>query len=159
MEPLRTKATAGEPMDADIHNVLRHHEQQLGTLTTEVGGIKSTLRDQGSVLSDIRGSLHELKGKQGPGIGNVLGLVALAGTIISMISGGIIILVTSYMSPVTTKLQLTADQHETFISKLETERDDDLKEFRRQRRTDLNDRLSAIEDKLAWAARTERKTR
>lgn len=145
-----------EAMDADIHKVLRHHEQQLGTLTTEVGGIKSTLRDQGSMLSDIRGSLHELKGKQGPGIGNVLGVVAVAGSIITMIGAAITVLVLSFTAPVTTKLQATADQHGTFITKLEAERDDDLKEYRRQRRADLSERLSSIEEKLAWATRTEK---
>ncbi len=135
-----------------MHNVEKSVQSLQGEMHHGFTEISKGLSD---FKSEMKTTVAGIEGSKGPGIGKIMGIVAVGGGILSMAAAAITVLVLSFMTPITTKLSTTSDYHEAFIDRLQAERDDDLKEYRRQQRDDVSDRLGKIEDKIGWLARVD----
>lgn len=135
-------------------------DQQLGVMTSEINGIKQAVRDQGQMLGKIFSTLDEIKGKQGPGIGQML-TISLAGCgIIGAAAAAITVLVTSIISPQLTRLETQGQQQNALLNTLLEERSGDyarLKDSAREQLERRLQRLESAESRLSWAPQPEPK--
>lgn len=137
--------------DTDIHKVLRHHDQQLASLTTEVNGVKATLSEHSTILREIRGALSDIGNRQGPGFKEILGVVALGGGVISMVAAGITVLVVSIFQPGLSAMDTRVSYIEQNIAEKREDERKELAEYRKQREQNTRQRMDAIEDRMRWA--------
>lgn len=135
-------------------------DQQLGVLTTEVSGIKAQLRDQGETLGKIFSRLDEIRGKQGPGIGQVLTITLSGAGIVSLAAGAITVLVTSFVSPQITRLETQSHHHDAVVTQLLDERIYEFKRLKAAERAGVEERFRKLEEQVsqinaaaAWAPR------
>ena len=66
----------------DIRKTLRHHDQQLASLTTEVSGIKLTLRENSTILNEISRAITKHEATPKPAslhqwVGTVYSIIAV----------------------------------------------------------------------------------
>lgn len=84
--------------DSDIHKVLRHHDQQLASLTTEVTGVKATLGEHSELLRKIDGSLTGLQARSPAGFRETVGTVKDSLVLLGILVGGVIFITGSYVN-------------------------------------------------------------
>ncbi len=135
--------TANVTNEAVIVATLRHHDQQLGALTTQVVNIQGSLERQSSVLKVISQSLLDMKETQGPGWKEILKVSLQGGALIGLVSAGIGYLVLSAVVPMTTKLESEANNRDKRIEFLLRDRERDYESLQRERwdRLEKNNRM------------------
>lgn len=167
---------------SDLDSTLAHHDAAIDSLSTRMVGVESGLRSlHGEVhsgfvkvsdkFSGLDASFAEIKtliarseAKQGPGLGDVMKLVAMGGAIVGMAAAAITMLVTSFVSPELTNLKDTADvlskDHDARVA-MEREELAALRNQRRDRFETNLDQLSAIvvdlQQRLGWQATVTQK--
>ena len=134
---------------ADVYRVLAHHDQQLGSLTTEVATIKVSLSEHGAILQEIRGALGDLKGSRGPGIGAIIKGVAGGGAIVAMSAAAITVLVTSFVAPDVTKLKTEGARTERYIEHQEASERKELTDYRRKEAARIDRSLDAMASSIS----------
>lgn len=133
-------------------------DQQLGIMSSEINGIKSTLRDINQLVGKIFSTLDEIKGKQGPGIGQMLTVILCGCGIIGAAASAITILVTSMISPQLTRLETQSEQHKVLLNALLDERKDELARLKDAAKQELERRLKRLESSeslLTWAPQVQ----
>ena len=103
----------------DIWQTLRHHDQQLGALTTEVGGIKSTLNTLVVAVSDIRSAVTTVDARRPIEFQAALGIALNMLVIASILIGGVVWISTSLAKPNTEAATVRDDFFRYRLEKLE----------------------------------------
>lgn len=80
----------GATQPDNIAATLRHHDQQLASLTTKVGGIESTLGTLVSSVSDIRTAVTRSEATKPASLGAIMGMISQTLTIMAVLIGGVV---------------------------------------------------------------------
>lgn len=155
----------------DITKTLAHHDAMIGNLAGRMTGVERGLKDvEASIkavgsdvaqsFADLRTSLVELRGSQGPGLGKIISMILAGGGLIAMSASAITILVLSIVQPDITKLRTQAEQHQSSLEQADRDVRDELKDLRKAEQRRLYNRLDEIEKRLSWTPhRIERDAR
>lgn len=130
-------------------------DQQLGIMSSEINGIKATLRDINQLVGKIFSTLDEIKGKQGPGFGQMLTIGLCGCGIIGAAAAAITTLVTSIISPQLTRLETTAEQQQVLLNALLNQEKDDYRRLKDAASAELERRLQRLEERLTWVPQVQ----
>lgn len=151
---------------SDLLRTLAHHDAEITTLAEQVKGVQSDLHDIKSDMSrgfaSIGAQLSKLEGSKGPGLGQIVGVVASGGAVVAMIAAAITVLVSSQLSPDITKLKTEASRTEKALELREHQERQELTELRKARDDNhaadiraIGKSLRALEARMGWANGTE----
>lgn len=132
----------------EVFQTLHRHDGQLKMLQVEVTGIKSDLKDQRGILEDIKGALLDTKAKQGPGIGQILTIIATGGAVIGMSAAAITTLVTSFVAPDLTRLRTEVAGQQQVIEQIQKDRVDEYRSLKLGADRRFEERLRRTEERL-----------
>lgn len=168
-----TKHFEKNVMSKDLISTLAHHDAAISTLGGRMTGVEAGLTSLQSEVSDLdhkvgdgfaqlSSLVRENQAGKGPGMAEVLKVVATGGAVLAMSATAITVLVTSFTAPQLTKLESKADGLERDNdARLEAERNE-LQRLREQRRDRLETKLdelmgevSGLKEKYQWSARVE----
>jgi hypothetical protein len=130
---------------------LADHDADIRQLGNRMGGVETGLSNlTGTVqagFAEIGKQLARQEGQKPQSLTSTMGMVALGGSIVSMMSAAITFLVLALVSPDMTKLRERSEQHHSALEIIEQERREDYRELRRAEKQRLYDRI----DRLSFA--------
>ncbi len=151
----------------DLRGTLAHHDAAINQLSTRVSHVETAIETGFAKASDnfneLKSMLAKTEGQKGPGLGEIMKVVATGGAIVGMSAAAITMLVTSFVAPELTNLKDTA----TVLSKdhdarMDREREE-LAALREKRKIEVESRLDelmksmeAIKERFGWVARVEK---
>ena len=154
---------------ADLLRTITQHDAEISNLTGRVASVESVIKvmshDMNRGFAEIGNKLAEIKGAKGPGLGQVIGVVAAGCAVVGMCAGAITILVTSFVSPDITKLRTEAVRTERALDLREQQERQELTDLRKAQAQNHADDIRAIGkalrviesriDARQWAGGTE----
>lgn len=155
------------PIDFDLASTLAHHDAGITNLENRMTGVEQGMRSLEGVVqtgfSHLSNTLSEIRGRTGPGLGDILKVVATGGAVVAMASAAITMLVQSFISPELTELKdsarLFSRDHEARLSR-DMDELRDLREARKDRiESEVGSLLSevqAMKEKMGWAPEVRR---
>lgn len=157
-QPPRPKAQ----IDFDLASTIAHHDAEIVNLGGRMTGVEQGMKSLESTVQNgfgqISNTLAEMRGKAGPGLGDLLKVIATGGVIVGMSAAAITMLVNSFISPQLTELKdatvlLTKDR-EARVSR----EDEELSKLREARKEKIEKELGSlvkkieeIEDRVGWS--------
>jgi hypothetical protein len=155
------------PIDFDLASTLAHHDAEIVTLGGRMTGVEQGMRSlEGTVQSgfgQISNTLAEMRGKSGPGLGDILKVVLSGGAIVGMSAAAITMLVNSFIKPELTQLKdssvVLSSDYEARLSadRAELQR---LREMRKDKIegdvAELQKTIERLEEKLGWMPEVKR---
>lgn len=148
----------------DLRGTLAHHDAAIQQLSTRVSHVETAIETGFAKASDnfneLKGLLARNDAKQGPGLGEIMKVVATGGAIVGMSAAAITMLVTSFVAPELTDLKgstkVLASDHD---ARLDLERAE-LAALREKRRLEVETRLDelskdlgGLKERFGWQAR------
>jgi hypothetical protein len=155
------------PIDFDLASTLAHHDAEIVTLGGRMTGVEQGMRSlEGTVQSgfgQISNTLAEMRGKSGPGLGDVLKIVLSGGALVGMSAAAITMLVNSFMKPELIELKdisAVLSTNDTIRTASEREELERLRELRRTAVEEdverLQQAIGKLEEKLGWMPEVKR---
>jgi hypothetical protein len=153
--PERRKSVSHGTSDfGRIHETLAHHDASLGDLDRRMHGVERGIHSLQTEVTkgfgDITSKLVGLESSRGPGFGKIAGVAVTVMTGVAILCGGIIWFVTSTTAPDTTRIVEQGRTRDAMISKFDADREEELRNLRRQSDARNEERLMRLEERLGW---------
>ena len=151
----------------DLRATLAHHDAAINQLSGRVSKVETAVAAGFSKatdnFNDLKGMLQKTDAQRGPGLSEVMKVVATGGAIVGMSATAITMLVTSFVTPELTGIKGTtsvlAKDHE---ARIEYERQE-LTKYRDKRRQEVDERLNemaknleVLKERFGWQAKVSR---
>jgi len=151
----------------DLRGTLAHHDAAINQLSTRVSHVETAIETgfakAGDNFNELKSLLARTEGEKGPGMGEIMKVIATGGAILGMSAAAITMLVTSFVKPELTDLQgQTKALASEYDARADTERAElvTLRERRRlemeQRLDELSKNVDVIKERFGWQARVEK---
>ena len=164
---LKTPMSAMSKSTDDLRNTLAHHDAAIGQLSTRVSHVETAIETgfakSNDNFAEIKGLLAQNAAQTGPGLGEIMKVIATGGAIVGMSAAAITMLVTSFVTPELTGIKGTtsvlAKDHE---ARIEYDREE-LTKYRDKRRQEVDERLNemaknleVIKERFGWQAKVNK---
>jgi len=151
----------------DLRGTLAHHDAAIQQLSTRVSHVETAIETgfakAGDNFNELKSMLAKTEGQKGPGLGEIMKVIATGGAIVGMSAAGITMLVTSFVTPELTDLKgstkVLASDHD---ARLDLERAE-LAALREKRRLEVETRLDelskdlgGLKERFGWQAKVSR---
>ena len=151
----------------DLRSTLAHHDAAIQQLSTRVSHVETAISTgfakAGDNFNELKSLLARTEGEKGPGMGEIMKIVATGGALLGMSAAAITMLVTSFVKPELTDLQgQTKALASEYDARADTERAElvTLRERRRlemeQRLDEISKDLGGLKERFGWQAKVSK---
>ena len=151
----------------DLRGTLAHHDAAINQLSTRVSHVETAIETgfakAGDNFNELKSLLARTEGEKGPGMGEIMKVIATGGAILGMSAAAITMLVTSFVTPELTDLKgstkVLASDHD---ARLDLDRAElaALREKRRmeveQRLDELSRNVDGLKERFGWQAKVSK---